>query len=324
MVNLTPADISDSARGPDDPRRHPPSAGHGSSTCSPTAAPAAIRPGRQLMDKAAFLDFVLEVVRRIDHEPGFKVLPRRWVVRAHLRLDDPMAPPGARLRAAHRRLRGHDPRRHGKTSPAPHQPLKTFSNGLLVHQINVRQNNNGRINYIILMLVCVINLPTGFSADRLERGNHAFYCSGIYFSPQLPPRRRSPRAARHASTRAISASLERKRIFPPSVVENSLFHSGYSQIKFPEPQRILGLRLRQGRERGDPASQSPDRGRRRLPVGSFDGRVGLGAARSQRCRKLGRIGPIRSRPGSRKGPGRDFSRPSTIGPWASDVEAVAP
>jgi len=39
---------------------------------------------------------------------------------------------------------------------------------------------------------------------------------------------------------------------------------------------------------------------------------------------LGRIGPIRSRPGSRKGPGRDFSRPSTIGPWASDVEAVAP
>jgi len=34
----------------------------------------------QLMDKAAFLDFVLEVVRRIDHEPGFKVLPRRWVV----------------------------------------------------------------------------------------------------------------------------------------------------------------------------------------------------------------------------------------------------
>jgi len=32
------------------------------------------------MDKAAFLDFVVEVVRRIDKEPGFKVLPRRWVV----------------------------------------------------------------------------------------------------------------------------------------------------------------------------------------------------------------------------------------------------
>lgn len=32
------------------------------------------------MDKAAFLDFVVGVVRRIDPEPGFKVLPRRWVV----------------------------------------------------------------------------------------------------------------------------------------------------------------------------------------------------------------------------------------------------
>ena len=35
---------------------------------------------RKLMDKAAFEDFVIEVVRRIDHDPGFKVLPRRWVV----------------------------------------------------------------------------------------------------------------------------------------------------------------------------------------------------------------------------------------------------
>lgn len=34
----------------------------------------------KLMDKAAFLDFVIEIVRRIDGEPGFKVLPRRWVV----------------------------------------------------------------------------------------------------------------------------------------------------------------------------------------------------------------------------------------------------
>jgi putative transposase len=34
----------------------------------------------QLMDKAAFLDFTVEVVRRIDQEPGLKVVPRRWVV----------------------------------------------------------------------------------------------------------------------------------------------------------------------------------------------------------------------------------------------------
>ena len=32
------------------------------------------------MDKAAYLDFVIEVVRRIEGREGFKVLPRRWVV----------------------------------------------------------------------------------------------------------------------------------------------------------------------------------------------------------------------------------------------------
>jgi transposase len=35
---------------------------------------------RKLMDKAAFEDFIIEIVRRVDVEPGFKVLPRRWVV----------------------------------------------------------------------------------------------------------------------------------------------------------------------------------------------------------------------------------------------------
>lgn len=34
----------------------------------------------KLMDKAAFRDFVIEIVRRTDKEPGFKVIPRRWVV----------------------------------------------------------------------------------------------------------------------------------------------------------------------------------------------------------------------------------------------------
>ena len=32
------------------------------------------------MDKAIFLGFVIEIIRRMDAEPGFKVLPRRWVV----------------------------------------------------------------------------------------------------------------------------------------------------------------------------------------------------------------------------------------------------
>ncbi|WP_048863493.1 IS5/IS1182 family transposase, partial [Acidisphaera rubrifaciens] len=34
----------------------------------------------RLLDKAAFRDSILEIVRRTDTEPGFKVLPRRWVV----------------------------------------------------------------------------------------------------------------------------------------------------------------------------------------------------------------------------------------------------
>jgi transposase len=35
---------------------------------------------RPLMDKAAFLDFTVEVVRRLQGQSGFAVQPRRWVV----------------------------------------------------------------------------------------------------------------------------------------------------------------------------------------------------------------------------------------------------
>jgi putative transposase len=111
MVNLTSAAISDST--------------------GAQAIPAAIRKRRpwlkhlfadgacdrgRLMSKAAFLDFVVEIVRRTDREPAFKLLPRtlgglltavpsgsgssvcRRMMgrRAHLRLDGPLAPPGAR------------------------------------------------------------------------------------------------------------------------------------------------------------------------------------------------------------------------------------
>ncbi len=75
MVNLTTADISDSA--------------------GAQSIVAAIRKRwpwlkhlfadgaydrTRLMDAVAYRDFVLEIVRRTDKEPGFKVLPRRWVV----------------------------------------------------------------------------------------------------------------------------------------------------------------------------------------------------------------------------------------------------
>ena len=75
MVNLTPADISDSAGAQmilDGIRKRWPWLKH-------LFADGAYD-RTQLMDKAAFLDFVIEVVRRMDKEAGFKVLPRRWVV----------------------------------------------------------------------------------------------------------------------------------------------------------------------------------------------------------------------------------------------------
>ena len=124
MVNLTTADISDSA---------------GAQTIL-----AALRKRwpwlkhlfadgaydrTQLMDKAAFLAFVVEIVRKMENR---RLQGSAATVggRADLRLDDPLAAPRPRLRAAPRRLRGHDPRRHGQPSAAPHQPLNPFSNGL--------------------------------------------------------------------------------------------------------------------------------------------------------------------------------------------------
>lgn len=39
----------------------------------------------------------IEVVRRIDNEPGFNVLPRRWVVERTFAWMTPLASSGARL-----------------------------------------------------------------------------------------------------------------------------------------------------------------------------------------------------------------------------------
>jgi len=75
MVNLTTADISDSAGAQlilDGIRKRWPWLKHlfADSAYDRT----------KLMDTAALRDFVLEIIRRTDKQPGFKVLPRRWVV----------------------------------------------------------------------------------------------------------------------------------------------------------------------------------------------------------------------------------------------------
>ena len=75
MINLTSADISDSAGAQmilDAIRKRWPWLKH-------LFADGAYDRG-QLMDKAAFLDFVIEIVRKMEDQQGFEVLPRRWVV----------------------------------------------------------------------------------------------------------------------------------------------------------------------------------------------------------------------------------------------------
>ena len=75
MVHLTSADISDSAGAQailDAIRKRWPWVKH-------LFADGAYD-RLKLMDKAAYLDFIVEIVRRSDDQKGFEVLPRRWVV----------------------------------------------------------------------------------------------------------------------------------------------------------------------------------------------------------------------------------------------------
>ncbi|MGG5890917.1 IS5 family transposase [Falsiroseomonas sp. HC035] len=75
MVNLIPADVSDSAGAQtilDAIRQRWPWLKH--------LFAGAGYDRTKLMDKATFLDFVIEIVRRSDKAVGFEVIPRRWVV----------------------------------------------------------------------------------------------------------------------------------------------------------------------------------------------------------------------------------------------------
>lgn len=62
-----------------------------------TVIPVRIPPIRMArrVDKGVFLEFALEIIRRIDREPAFRVLPRRCVVGAHLWLAEALATPRA-------------------------------------------------------------------------------------------------------------------------------------------------------------------------------------------------------------------------------------
>jgi hypothetical protein len=111
MVNLTTADLSDSA--------------------GAQAVLAAVRTRwpwvkhlfadaaydrLKLMDKAAYLDFIIEIIRRSDGQKGLPGPAAPLGGRTDVRMDDPLAAPRARLRKPFRRLPRHDPRRHGRQS----------------------------------------------------------------------------------------------------------------------------------------------------------------------------------------------------------------
>src|SRR5271166_6126433 len=75
MVNLTTADISDSAGAQmilDSVRKRWP--------CLKHLFADSAYDRTKLMDNAAFLDFTIEIIKRSDTAQGFEVLPRRWVV----------------------------------------------------------------------------------------------------------------------------------------------------------------------------------------------------------------------------------------------------
>ena len=110
MVNLTPADISDSAGAQailDGIRKRWPWVKH-------LFADGAYD-RLKLMDKAD-LGFVVEIIRRSDDQKGFHVLPSRWVVE---RTFGWMTRWRRLVRDYEKRIdvsHGHDPRRHGRNS----------------------------------------------------------------------------------------------------------------------------------------------------------------------------------------------------------------
>ncbi|WP_156410313.1 hypothetical protein [Bosea sp. Root381] len=83
----------------------------------------------KLMDKAAFLDFVIEIVRQIDGESASRLC--RGAEWTELRLDATLAPPRPRPRGTHRRLRRRCSSLPWEASPYAAPPTEPFPNCLL-------------------------------------------------------------------------------------------------------------------------------------------------------------------------------------------------
>ncbi len=75
--------------------------------------------------------------------------------RAHVRLDDPLATPGERLRTPHRRIGSHDPRQHGRAPAPPCRPPIT----ILKQAPRERHLLRTLINLYYLIILSFIRIP---------------------------------------------------------------------------------------------------------------------------------------------------------------------
>ena len=122
MVNLTPADISDSAGAQmilDGVRKRWPWLKH-------LFADGAYD-RTQLMDKAAFRDFTIQIIKRSDAAVGFEVIPRRWVVERTFAWMTRCRRLVRDYEERIRLLRSHDPRRSRKR--LAHSTIFAVTNG---------------------------------------------------------------------------------------------------------------------------------------------------------------------------------------------------
>ena len=135
MVNLTTADISDSAGAQvilDGIRKRWPWVKHlfadGAGAC-PWAGEAGPGGPPQADGQGGF-----PRLHHRDHPPlrrskGLRGSAAPLGGRTQLRLDDPLAASGARLRSPHRRFEGHDSRRNGRQPAPPKRPSMNFQTG---------------------------------------------------------------------------------------------------------------------------------------------------------------------------------------------------
>src|SRR5271154_4119356 len=141
--------------------------------------------------------------------------------RAHVRLDDPLAPPRARLRRAHRLFRSHDPRRSWK------RPAQANSSRIGVFKRTLRPSGSGQIKSELSKRLKV--------SRTVERANPRRRAISLVVSEDKYLRRMITRTSRMAT---LSAGIG-----APLVAQRSDLKSG--QRRDAHPGGIIPLQVAQ-------------------------------------------------------------------------------